>query len=362
MPKARRAFALYVASQMGGARRGTQTERIRLMQESAGAWRALAGETKDAWKALSQEEFKRQRAYGFNMRCGPTQCAGGVAPAPAGGVTPAPPAPQATTRFGDYEALESVRLGQGSYGLVIPARHVVMGRKVAIKLFFDGGHEATAESRVYEGLASQIPRSDAFLPVLAGHLQGPVAWLVTPLIAGGSVRQHLKASKRPFAGEALAALAQQVREGLCHLHRQAGFVHLDIKPANLLWAAATHQAYMCDFSLSEPWPVPANRRLRPCYVTEDYRPPELFGAVHRTLLTPAVDAWSFGCTLFEAATGCPFSTRRTSTGVQRSTSSGFVKAAVPGQAKCRELGGVSPCLGGRRCGHSATQARHSAGG
>ena len=101
--------------------------------------------------------------------------------------------------------------------------------------------------------------------------------------------------------------ANQVRSGLDHLHRSVGFLYLDVKPGNSLWNCLTFHAYIIDFSLAVRWPFPSRSDVCPAQCcTAPYRPPEL----HCTTapldrICPAVDTWSFGVTVAEAALGKP---------------------------------------------------------
>jgi len=93
-----------------------------------------------------------------------------------------------------------------------------------------------------------------------------------------------------------------VRSALFHL-RSMGWLHMDVKPCNVLWEQATQHAFLIDFGLAERWPLKSTAQPKHfTHFTEPYRSPELIrGSPNRgELLSPAVDAWSLGCTLFEA--------------------------------------------------------------
>src|SRR5207249_468371 len=84
-----------------------------------------------------------------------------------------------------------------------------------------------------------------------------------------------------------------------YLHRRAGFLHLDLKPSNIVCERG--QAKIIDFSIAET-PGPGHKGAG----TRQYLAPE---QARGDLLTPATDVWGIGVVLFEAATGRkPFQT------------------------------------------------------
>eukprot|EP00435_Cladocopium_sp_Y103_P033833 s4114_g8.t1 len=110
--------------------------------------------------------------------------------------------------------------------------------------------------------------------------------------------------------ELIEPVVLQLQAAIEILHCQARLLHLDIKPANILWCPHQKVLKLCDFGMAEPVSmVHAQAQPRFCeYVTPGYRPPELWhvGAESHALraaLTKAVDVWSFGCVVFEIATG-----------------------------------------------------------
>ena len=90
------------------------------------------------------------------------------------------------------------------------------------------------------------------------------------------------------------AVTRQMLDALAHLHG-AGFSHTDLKPDNILYDRRTGIARLADLGNAE-------RELATgtSLCTREYTPPEvLLGAP----LTPAIDHWSLGCTVFEMLTG-----------------------------------------------------------
>ena len=94
------------------------------------------------------------------------------------------------------------------------------------------------------------------------------------------------------------ARVQRVTRQLLHaierLHR-CGYAHTDIKPDNILYDARTGTARLADLGSAD------NRfKQGSTFGTREYMAPELIiGAP----LSPAVDMWSLGCTVFQMLTG-----------------------------------------------------------
>ncbi|ANP48989.1 serine/threonine protein kinase [Streptomyces griseochromogenes] len=108
--------------------------------------------------------------------------------------------------------------------------------------------------------------------------------------AEGSLSALLSASPRPAAGPALLA---QICEGLAQLHR-AGWVHGDLKPANVL-LMADGSARLADFNMAAE--LEGTHAYTPAFSTPDYTPPELLWAEigeRGRRIRPSADVWAFG--------------------------------------------------------------------
>jgi serine/threonine protein kinase len=132
--------------------------------------------------------------------------------------------------------------------------------------------------------------------------------------AEGSLDQLLDAvSARPrgrggaSGGHAVAvpggpSLVAQICEGVAHLHH-AGWVHGDLKPANVL-LMADGSVRLADFNLAAE--LDGTHAYSPAFTTSDYTPPELLWAEvgergHQT--RPTADIWAFGIIAHLVLTG-----------------------------------------------------------
>jgi len=209
-----------------------------------------------------------------------------------------------TVLGGRFRVDEERRIGEGSYGTVVRVVEVATSRRFAAKLFLsDSVPSAHQERRVYEALAAKT--HPAFHRIVDSAWREPMAWFVIPL-GSGSLASYIRSHS--IDSDAVAGIAEQVRDGLVHLHEVAGFLHLDVKPSNLLFCPRSMHVHIIDFGLCRPWPhnpqTLKNSVNGNAVCTSAYRAPELF-ASHVTIedLSPAVDAWAVGVVLVEAATG-----------------------------------------------------------
>ncbi|MEV5438533.1 protein kinase [Streptomyces sp. NPDC052682] len=117
--------------------------------------------------------------------------------------------------------------------------------------------------------------------------------------AEGSLAALLTATPRPGAGPALLA---QIGEGLAQLHR-AGWVHGDLKPANVL-LLADGSVRLADFNLAAE--LEGTHAYGPAFSTPDYTPPELLWSdigVRGRRIRPSADVWAFGVLAHLVLTG-----------------------------------------------------------
>ena len=98
-------------------------------------------------------------------------------------------------------------------------------------------------------------------------------------------------------------MLSNVASRLAVMH-EAGCVHRELKPANVMWLPRENRWTVIDFGC-------ATRvgEIAPLSFTLAYTPPEVVIAheadAKRLLVTPALDAWSLGVMAFELFTGSP---------------------------------------------------------
>lgn len=89
-------------------------------------------------------------------------------------------------------------------------------------------------------------------------------------------------------------ITRQTLEGLAAVH-DAGLIHTDIKPGNVLYDAAQKTARLADLGLATPT-MSDGEEVGTC----DYVPPE--GILGTPMHSP-VDLWALGCTIYKMLTG-----------------------------------------------------------
>ncbi|TSC34148.1 serine/threonine-protein kinase [Corallococcus sp. Z5C101001] len=154
-----------------------------------------------------------------------------------------PPVPQ----VGRYLLLR--RLGQGGMGVVYAAYDPDLDRKVALKLLHPNAQKDSEEARarlLREAQAMARVSHPNVIPVFDVGMWGDQVFVAMELVDGGTLGSWLKEAK-PSWREVLERYLQAGR-GLQAAH-DAGLVHRDFKPANVLVSRAG-RVYVTDFGLA----------------------------------------------------------------------------------------------------------------
>ena len=130
-------------------------------------------------------------------------------------------------------AVEAV-LGHGGMGVVFRARHLRLGRLVALKMTLAGSYAGPRERERFlrEAEAIAVLRHANVVQVYdVGDWAGR-PYFTMELLEGGSRAQRLGGTPQPAhqAAALLATLAEAM-----HAAHQGGIVHRDLKPANILF-------------------------------------------------------------------------------------------------------------------------------
>src|SRR4051794_6872618 len=145
--------------------------------------------------------------------------------------------------------IESV-VGRGGMGVVYRARELELNRVVALKviapeLLEDAG---VRERFLREARTAASIEHPNVIPVHAAGDRDGVAFLVMRFIEGDDLRTLVRRGGPLAPGRAVEILAQAAA-GLDAIHH-AGYVHRDVKPANVLIDREGH-VYVTDFGLAK---------------------------------------------------------------------------------------------------------------
>ena len=128
-----------------------------------------------------------------------------------------------------------------------------------------------------------------------GKIDGELA-LVMEYVEGDNLKLLMN-NQDPVLGEIVADVLIQTAEALEHLH-DAGFMHLDFKPENVL-LTRNGELRLVDFDLALPIPNPP-RKLDKNPGTPHYMAPE---QLLREAVDHRADIWAWGVSAYELLTG-----------------------------------------------------------
>jgi eukaryotic-like serine/threonine-protein kinase len=194
-------------------------------------------------------------------------------------------------------------LGDGGMGLVYRARHIALGRPVALKVLRKGRNECWVSRRRFEREARALGQlvHPNIVAVTDSGVDHDAPFLVMELLNG------IDLASRVRAGALSSALASryvlEALEGLAFVHER-GLVHRDIKPGNIFLeaTAAGERVKLLDFGLARlvtSKPDAAITRLGEVLGTPAYMAPE---QVSGEAADARTDVYAMGLVFYEMLT------------------------------------------------------------
>ncbi|MCC6748760.1 MAG: protein kinase [Deltaproteobacteria bacterium] len=194
--------------------------------------------------------------------------------------TPAAALPAGTILGERYELLRVI--GRGAMGTVYEARHLVLGRRLAVKVLNPDAGTATLRERFFhEARAAGAITHEHIVQVHDfGLVEGSdQPYLVMEYVDGETLDAYLQ-REAPVPPEDAVELGAQVLSALALVHG-AGLMHRDIKPANIMLARGRRPrlfAKLLDFGIARAlhgdWHRPDLTRVDQVLGTPAYLSPE----------------------------------------------------------------------------------------
>jgi WD40 repeat protein len=249
----------------------------------------------------------------------PSFTGGALLPAESGNGTPKVSVP-------GYEILGE--LGRGGMGVVYKARQLGLNRTVALKMVLAAEHagpEMVQRFRVEAEAVAQLQHPNIVQIYEVGESDGR-PYFSLEYVDGGSLAQLVQGQPQPprLAAGLIETLARAV-----HVAHEAGVIHRDLKPQNVLLSGSRKPALpgrgsgtpsssplasasllfpspkITDFGLAKKLDAGgSNTQSGSVLGTPSYMAPEQ-AAGHGKLLGPPADVYSLGAILYELLTGRP---------------------------------------------------------
>ena len=206
----------------------------------------------------------------------------------------------------DYELREL--LGRGGFGEVYAAWDARLKREVAIKTLRPdlASQEDIVRRFRREAEAAARLRHQSILPVFAVGERDGIVWFSMPRVHGESLRDWLHRDPQPAIGEVRRILVEVA--AALHAAHEAGVVHRDIKPDNILLEGDDRRVLVTDFGIAKALDAGDTGLTLPGLAmgSPDYMSPEQAAGEP---LDHRADIYSLGVLGFEMVAGqLPFGT------------------------------------------------------
>ncbi len=198
-------------------------------------------------------------------------------------------------------------LGQGGMGEVYLARQNSADRLVAIKIIrpdrVTGGKldsQVVARFRREIKAAARLEHDHVVSVYDVGEWQGQPFYSMR-YVPGETLRQRL--NQGPLDGRVAAAMIRDVASAIAAAH-QAGILHRDLKPHNILIEQDTNRPLVADFGLAKVMGGSEEMTVEGAvFGSPPYMAPEQ--ALNAAQASEASDVYGIGATLYHALTGRP---------------------------------------------------------
>jgi beta-lactam-binding protein with PASTA domain/predicted Ser/Thr protein kinase len=202
--------------------------------------------------------------------------------------------------LGDRYEIQSV-LGQGGMAKVFKGHDRVLGRDVAVKVLspqFAGDDQFVTRFR-REAQAAAALNHPNIVSVFDTGSQGDVHYIVMEYVEGRTLRDAIRA-EGPLHPDRAAEISLAVAKALSSAH-QAGLVHRDIKPGNIM-LTSNGEVKVMDFGIARTATGDTLTQTAAVLGTASYLSPE---QAQGEPVDARSDIYSLGCVLYEMLTVRP---------------------------------------------------------
>jgi serine/threonine protein kinase len=193
------------------------------------------------------------------------------------------------------------RLGDGGTASVFRADDLELGRTVAIKVYGPESEVSDADRRQREARALAGLRHPAIVTLFDARLDATPPYLVLEFVDGETLARRIGRGALPAVEARLIGAA--AASGLAAAH-DAGIVHRDVKPANIVIPndSSPAEARLLDFGIAHALGGSRATSVGSVLGSAVYVSPE---QARGEEVTPASDVYSLGLVLIECLTGRP---------------------------------------------------------